>query len=239
MKQLFFLAAFALLANNIKAQQTIIHDPNVQLRDAKGFHAIEVSGDITLYLSQGEEEKVAVTSTDIKWRDRIHTEVVDGVLKIFTRNGEEFRWGLHPKMKAYVSFRSLDGLRASGASGISVDGTISVGSLAIRLSGASNFKGAVHVDELLLDQSGASSANIKGIASHRASIQSSGASNVKGYEFSTDSCVVHATGASSVRITVNKEIVADASGASSVRYKGAAMAEKIHSSGASNVGRSG
>jgi hypothetical protein len=239
MKQLFFLAVCVLPVFHLGAQQTIVHDPNVELRDVKGFHAIEVSDEINLYLSQGDEEKVAVSSEDIKWRDRIQTQVVDGVLKIFVRTGDQLHWGTHTKQKAYVSFKTLDRLQASGATRVSVDGTISEGSLSIHLSGASNFKGAVHVDELFLEQSGASSIVLKGSASHQASIHTSGASMVSGYGFSTDSCTVHCSGASNVHVTVNKEIEASASGSSQVHYKGEVTVEKIHSSGASKVRRAG
>jgi hypothetical protein len=165
--------------------------------------------------------------------------VVNGVLKIFVKTEDELHWGTHPKLKVYVSFKTLDKLRGSGATRISVDGAISESSLSIHLSGASNFKGEVHVDELFLVQSGASSMVIRGSAGHLASIDASGASFVSGYGLSTDSCVVHASGASKIHITVNKEIDGNTSGASKVEYKGEATIKKIHSSGASKVGRAG
>lgn len=240
MKKIFILGIWALLAVNLRAQQNIIHDPNVQLRDIKGFHEIEVSNGIDLYLTQGDEEKVAVTAREIKWRDRIRTEVVDGVLKIFLgKEDGEFPWRHGAKMKAYISFKTLEKLRASGASNVYVDGVIKGSNLTIGLSGASDFKGTVHVDELFLDQSGASDVVIRGNVSGLTSIHTSGASDIKGFELSTDRCVVHASGASDIRITVNKEMDANVSGASSVHYKGSPTVEKIHSSGASRVKRIG
>lgn len=235
MKKIFFLAVCGLLAVALPAQQTIIHDPNVELRDVKGFHAIEVSNGIDLYLSHGEQEQVAVTAKDIKWRDRIRTEVVDGVLKIFIKKEDGFRWRVSPKMKVYISFLTLDRLNASGASDVFVDGEIAGRNLSIGLSGASDFKGAVRVDQLDLDQSGASDAVIRGTVAGVTTIHISGASDIKGYELSTDSCVAHASGASDIKITVHKEIDTQASGASGVHYKGSPMVEKIHSSGASSV----
>jgi hypothetical protein len=239
MKKLFFLAICALLTGNLRAQQTTIHDPNVELRDVKGFHAIEVSNGIDLYLSHGEQEQVAVTAKDNNWRDRIHTEVVDGVLKIFIKREDGFHWRPNPKMKVYISFLKLDRLNASGASDIFVDGEIAGEDLLIGLSGASDFKGSVRVDQLVLDQSGASDAVIRGTVVGLTTIHTSGASDIKGYELSTDSCVAHASGASDIQITVHKEIDTQASGASSVHYKGNPSVEKIHSSGASNVKKVG
>jgi hypothetical protein len=241
MRKLFLLSVCVLLAGNSWSQQTVIHDPNVEVRDVKGFHAIDVSNGIDLYLSHGDQEKVAVTAKEIKWRDRIRTEVVDGVLKISLRkeDGDRFHWRDNPKMKVYISFMTLDKLTASGASDVFVDGEIAGGSLTIGLSGASDFKGAVRVDELFLDQTGASDVVIRGTVGHLTSIKTSGASNIKGYELSTESCSVHASGASDIHITVSKEINANLSGASSIHYKGSPSVESFHSSGASRVKREG
>jgi hypothetical protein len=236
MKSVLFLIIGAMLIMNGSAQQTIIHDPNVELRPVKGFHAIEVSDAISLYLSQGDQETVAVSAINAKWRDHIRTEVKDGVLKIWldTRG-----WGNDKKLKAYISFTMLDKLYASGASNVYVDGVISGNTLDLGLSGASNFKGAVHLNELFLDQSGASDAVITGSVASRTTIHASGASDVKGYELSTQNCDVHASGASDIHITVNKELNAHATGASSVHYKGDAVVGELHSSGASSVSKKG
>jgi len=231
-KTLLFLAAgFLALAAN--AQKTVVHDPNAQIRPLKGYHGIEVSDAIDLYLSHGDEETVVVSARDIKWRDRIRTEVVDGILRIsLPKHG----WSMgNLKLKAYVSFTTLDRLTASGASDVFVDGVIAGDQLSISLSGASDFKGAVNVKQLRMDQSGASDAHLTGAVSGLASIHSSGASNIKGYDLVTESCDVHASGAADIRITVNKELSADLSGSSNVYYKGAGVIRQTHSSGASNI----
>lgn len=237
MKHILFLLAGSLSLTMALAQKTVINDPNVEVRPVKGFHGVDVSNAIDLYLSQGDQETVAVSAAEIKWRDRIRTEVVDGILKIWVDN-KGFSWSSgNKKMKAYVSFTLLDKLVASGASDVFVDGAISGSSLNINLSGASDFKGAVKVGALKLDQSGASDAHITGTVEGLTSIESSGASDVKGYDLVTGSCNAHLSGASDVRITVSKELNVHASGASSLYYKGDAVIREMHSSGASSVGR--
>jgi hypothetical protein len=215
------------------AQKTVVYDPNAQVRHVKGFHGIEISDAIDLYLSPGDQETVVVSAKDIKWRDRIQTEVVDGILRI-SLPGHGWTMG-NQKLKAYVSFTTLDQLEASGASDVFVDGVITGDQLSITLSGASDFKGAVNVKQLRMEQSGASDAHLTGAVSGLASFHSSGASNIKGYDLVTESCAVYATGASDIRITVNKELSADLSGASNVYYKGDGIIRETHSSGASNV----
>ena len=225
----------SLLVLNVHAQQTVIRDPNAQLRPVKGYHGIEVSNAIDLYLSEGSEETVVVSAKDIKWRDRIRTEVVNGILKI-SLEGRGWRMGVgNNKLKAYVSFTTLDQITASGASNVYVDGVITGDKLALNLSGASDFKGAIKVNELELDQSGASDTHITGQVTGTAIIRSSGASDVKGYDLTVQDCTAHATGASDIRVTVSKELSADASGASSIYYKGEGVLRESHSSGASSV----
>jgi hypothetical protein len=239
MKRIVFFLIVGALSGNLSAQKTVISDANAELRAVKGFHGIEVSNAIELYLSQGDEEKVAVSAKDPVWRDRIRTEVADGILKIYLEKGG-WRWdGGNKKMKAYVSFTTLDKLGASGASKIYVDGVIAGRSLSMNLSGASDFKGAVRVDELSLEQSGASDVLITGSVARLATIKASGASDVKGYDLVTENCNADVSGASDVYITVNKELNAHASGASDVHYKGNAVIRDLHSSGASNVSRKG
>ncbi|MBL0181978.1 MAG: DUF2807 domain-containing protein [Chitinophagaceae bacterium] len=140
------------------------------------------------------------------------------------------------KLKVYVSFKTLEKLNASGACDVMVTGSIEASSLNMVLSGASDFKGAVKVNSLKLDLSGASDVRISGTA-NTVDIESSGASDVKGYELVTDMCTATASGASDINITVNKEISANASGASDIYFKGAALIRDIHTSGASNVSR--
>jgi hypothetical protein len=68
-------------------------------------------------------------------------------------------------------------------------------------------------------------------------IDVSGASDIKAYDFTTTTCNIEASGASGVRITVDKELSAKLSGASNVTYKGGALIRDIKTSGASSVSR--
>src|SRR5262245_27885404 len=159
MKRLLLSLSFAALALSVVAQR-VIKDPNVEKRNVSGFHAISVSGGIDLYLSQGTES-VAVSASETKYRDRIRTEVKDGVLNIWVENkgNLNFDWANNDrKMKAYVSFDNLDKLSASGGSGIDVDGAIKVSTLALHISGGSRFEGRVEANELKVEANGGSHA---------------------------------------------------------------------------------
>lgn len=238
MKRVIIIVIIWVAVLPVLAQQTVINDPNAVLRDVKGFHGVDVSNSIDVYLSAGNQETVAVSAADVKWRDRIRTEVKDGILHIWLDHEKWINWGDRGrKLRVYVSFTTLDKLTGSGATNIYVDGVIESNNLDISLSGASDFKGTIKVGMLMLNLSGASDARIVGTVNGVTTVRSAGASDLKGYDLVTDTCNAHASGASDIRITVNKELNVHASGASGIYYKGAAVIKELHSSGASSVSK--
>lgn len=234
MKKIFSLVVAVLALTGSYAQKTI-HDANAQLRNVPAFHAIEVSGGIDLYLSSGEQA-VAVSAKDNDVRDAIITEVQDGVLKIHygSKNGIKLSLGGNKNMKAYVSFKTLDHLSASGGCDVVMNGTLRTDNLTLMLSGGCDFKANVDVNILTVHQSGGCDADLTGTA-RTLNIHASGGCDFNGYDMVADVCNVEASGSSDVNVTVNKEITADASGASDVRWKGNAAVKKAHASGAGSV----
>lgn len=235
MKKILACIAFLGILSNVGAQINQVNDPNAQLRDVKGFHAIRVSHAIDLFLSQSDDEVVAVSASKEEYRDKIKTEVENGVLKIWYENEPKWYKG-DKKLKAYVSFKTLDRLTASGACDVRVTGSIKGNELDISMSGASDFEGAIQVSSLVVDLSGASDMRVKGVAT-TLKIEVSGASEFKGYDLETDNCSAAASGASDIAVTVNKELSARASGASGVRYRGTGVIRNIKTNGASSVNK--
>ena len=214
MKKFFGLLLMLGLITTASAQKTI-RDANAQKRNVSGFHAIEVSGGIDLYLSQGEEA-VAVSAAKDEYRDKIITEVKNGVLKIWFdwKNNLRIDW-TNRKLKAYVSFKNLDAIEASGGSDVDVDGSIRTAKLDLQISGGSDFDGKIESDELKVSASGGSDVKISGRTT-RLTIDASGGSDFGSYEFAADICNIEASGGSDVHVTVNKELSANASGGSDV-----------------------
>ena len=232
MKKIFSLVVLTVVVITASAQKTTINDANAQKRNVTGFHAIEVSGGIDLYLSQGEEA-VAVSASKDEYRDKIITEVKNGVLKIWFdwKNNIRIDWS-NRKLKAYVSVKNLDGLEASGGSDVNVDGMIKTTKLDMEISGGSDFKGKVESDDLQVHASGGSDVTISGKAA-KLTIAASGGSDFSGFDFAADFCDVEASGGSDVHITVNKELSANASGGSDIFYKGSALIRDIKTGGGS------
>lgn len=235
------LIAVFLLLCTMGAQgwsQKTIKDANAQQRNLKNFTGIRVSHGIDLYLTQGNEEAVAVSASETSYRDKIITEVVDGVLKIYYEK-ENGGWSWtdgwrNRKLKAYVSVKTLEKLQASGGSDVFCEGMINAATLSIGISGGSDLKGQFSCTEIKLSASGGSDASLSG-KTERIKIDASGGSDVNAYQLSTDYCNIVSSGGSDVNITVHKSIIANASGGSDVYYKGSPTETKTSKSGSSDI----
>lgn len=226
---------FILLVTAAGAQKTF-NDPNAEVRQASGFHAISVSNAFNVYLTQGTAEAVAVSAADQKGRDQIIVEVKNGILYIGLKKDAWKLFKGNRKLKAYISCKNIDRLDISGATDLFIQGTLKADDLRIDVSGASNAKGVLEAKSMIIDLNGASDMTASGRVGNL-KIVASGASNFKGVELSTDYCDARASGASDIRITVNKELSAHASGASDVKFKGQGVIRDIKTSGAGSISR--
>ena len=228
-----FAALVSLISLSLNAQS--INDANAEVRNVGNFHGIAVSNAFDVYLSQGNDEAVAVSATDKSDRDMIKVEVRDGILHIGLDKGWKWNSG-NKKLKAYISFKQIDKLTVSGACDVFISGVLKANELTINQSGASDVKGKLDVKKLTVDISGASDILVSGVAT-QLNVEASGASDFKGFDLVTDYCDVRASGASGIRITVNKELSAHASGASDIKYKGEGLIRDLKTGGASSVSR--
>jgi len=231
-----FLAFVFLSSSVIASAQKVVNDPNAEVRDVPSFHAIHVSNSFDVIITQGSQESLAVSASNKEDIADIKTYVEKGVLKILFDKKEKW-WPKNRKLKAYIAVKNLDEIYGSGASDINIEGALTASDLKLNFSGASDLNGKLVISSKLdIHLSGASDIEINGSAAE-VTIDANGASDVKAYEFKTTNCIVDASGASSVRITVDKELSAKLSGASNVSYKGTAMIKDIKTSGASSISR--
>jgi hypothetical protein len=227
------LAGFAAMAQNPK----VINDANAQKRTVTSFHGIDIHSGIDLYLNQGGDETVAVSAGDREVRDRIVTQVEDGILHIYLDDKWHWNWNWgNRKLKAYVSCKVLDQLTASGGSDVFIDEAIKSQKLDLHLSGGSDLHGKMAIGELTIGQTGGADAFISGSAS-QLNVHVSGGSDFHGYDLAVDDCHAQASGGSDVYVTVNKELDATASGGSDIHYKGSGSVRESHTSGSGSVSR--
>lgn len=236
MKNTLLLGALTMMSLLAFAQNDVISDKNAEKRNVTGFHAIRISGGIDLYFSQGDEA-VAVSAASTSDRDKIVTEVENGVLKIYM---DSHNWGVHGdrKLRAYVSCKVLDALDASGGSDIYIKDALKGDKLNMTISGGSDLKGKFIVGNLAINQSGGSDSYISGSAA-QLSLIASGGSDFHGYDLLAEEGNIQASGGSDVQLTANKGLSVQASGGSDVNYKGAAVIRAKQSSGSSSISHKG
>ena len=229
-----FLATITLFA----AGQKTINDPNAEKRSVSGYHGVSVSGSIELFLSQGDEESVVISADDKKWRDRVITEVTDGILHIYLehKNTIHLDWGDSRKIRAYVAVKNIDYLSSSGSGKTHLEGKIKADKLKVDISGSGSLNGGLAVKELSLGISGSANTDLAGTAEN-SDFHISGSGNIRGYEFSTSYCNASISGSGNVKITVTKELSAHISGSGNVMIKGHGLIRDYSASGSGKFKR--
>jgi hypothetical protein len=200
-----------------------------ETRDVSGFHGIDVGGAFEVILIKANKEKV-VLEIDDNLMPYVTTKVFGGILEI--DNKKDFR---NPtELKVTIYYKSIDEIDLSGAASIYSDDVLTTESLEIDASGASDIELKLDTDYLEADFSGASKVEFSGRA-ESVEVETSGATVYRAVDLETKSCELDASGAAVARIWVTEELSLEASGASSVRYKGSPSIDLISISGASSV----
>ena len=238
MKKIIFAISSTFILSAAIAQNKIVNDANAQVRAVTAFHAIRVSTGIHLYLTQSNEEKVAVSADNTEHRERIRTEVVNGVLKIYCENGHHWfsdnDW--NRDLRAYVSCKTLDALNASSGAHVEVDGSIHSNTLDLDFSSGAWFKGSVNVSGLTIDEGSGAHSVISGSANDTKASASSG-SHLDAFDLVTNECDADASSGGHIDVNVSKTLVASASSGGHISYKGDASIKNINTSSGGAVSK--
>ena len=239
MKKLLLILVSMISLSAFAQETKVINDANAVARTVSGsFTGISVSSGIDLYLTQGNEEAVAVSASEQKHLDRLITEVVNGTLKIYYDNkGVTWKSSGKANLKAYVSFKTLEKLYVSAGADVIVNGSIKADKLDMQVTSGAEFTGAINAKELVAEVNSGAAMKVTGGADKFTINVSSGA-DFKGYDFAVDYCDAKASSGGAVHITINKELVAKASSGGDIHYKGAGLISDIHTSSGGTVKKS-
>jgi hypothetical protein len=228
MKHLFIAFIMLISLKGFAQDRIEVNDANAQKRTlTSGFSAITVSDGISLYLTQGNEESIAVSASEEKYMERFKTIVENGTLKIYYDNsGINWISSGKRKLKAYVSFKSIDKIHASSGADVILKSTVSVNKLQCTLTSGSRFTGQVDIGEMEVSQNSGSEIEISG-KTDKLQVDVSSGALFKGYDMAVDFCQAKASSGGGVRITVNKELNAKANSGGGIRYKGNAVVKDL------------
>jgi hypothetical protein len=216
------------LSFHVYAQEAVVNDQNAEKRILSGsFSAIKVSDGIDLLLSQGKEESIAVSAAELKYMERFKTVVENGILKIFY-DDKGLIWNSNNKrkLKAYVSFKTIESMYASGGAAVDAKNILKLPKLEMHFSSGAQFTGQVNIGQLEVDQNSGSEINITGKA-EKLKVELSSGATFKGFELNVEYCDAKATSGAAIRTNVNMELNAKANSGGGIRYKGNAIIKDL------------
>jgi phage shock protein PspC (stress-responsive transcriptional regulator) len=207
---------------------------NVETRtlQVSGFTKIDASSAYRVNIAPGKDYAVQVVG-HTRDLDDSKMSVENGTLKL-NQKGKICFFCWNDAITVTITTPALDSIKGSGAVDYTV-GSFSGTDFNIDLSGASKASiESLTENSTMVELSGASSATLSG-KSKTLNLDLSGASKFNGSNLVVDDATVDASGASHAEINATKTLSADASGASSIVYKGNPKIDKQDESGSSRI----
>jgi len=219
-KTLLFLPLFFGLVVASFGQKTI-NDNNVEKRTVGGFHGIDVATGIELTLTKGTTEDVAVSASTVEYRNKIITEVVNGILRIHyeTKTGAINKKNENKRLRAYVSYKSLDLLHVTTGAEVNIDGVLEATSFELKANTGGLVKAEINIGTLTVDQNTGSKITLSGKVDKLEAEGDTG-SKFNGEDLTTNTCFVKMSTGAGIFISVDKELSVKADTGGYVKYRG-------------------
>lgn len=236
MKNLKYFAVVVMLlgiAGSAQGQfhRTVRGNHNVvkQDRNVGNFSGVRVSTAIDVYLTQGEKTSVVV-ETDENIQEYLVTEVKNDVLNIYF---DASVLSVEVK-KVYVTTKEINSLSTTSAGDIFGQNPIKTNNLKLNSSSAGDIKVEVYAGFVDANLSSSGDITLTGEAdSMDASLSSAGDFNA--YNFKVKQADVSASSAGNADIWVTEKLIARASSAGDINYKGDPEYVDAHSSSAGGI----
>lgn len=222
MKPSIYASIFSLIATAVNAQESKNYELNK-------FNNLTISGAAEVVFTQSDSLSLKVVTSE-KQFENVFIRQEDNTLYLRTKGNYK------DDIVFYLAAPSLKAVEISGASNFKSKNKITTDSLFFNTSGASNIKADIANQYIKLVLSGASDIKFTGTTDFlQANI--SGASSLKSYSLTAKKADVFVSGASSAKLFVTEKVVANATGASSIRLKGNAPDIKADASSSSSVSK--
>ncbi|MES1198218.1 MAG: head GIN domain-containing protein [Chitinophagaceae bacterium] len=211
----------SLLSGALLAQKTV-NDANAEKRTVSSFHGIEVSTGIKLLLTSGSTEEVAVSASEIEYRDKIVTSVENGILKIHyeTKLGAINKKNQNKDLRAYVSYKTLNYLNANTGAEVEIKNKLVASVFELKANTGGEVKGEVNIGTLMVTQSTGSRITLSG-ETDKLEVEGGTGSKFMGDDMNTKTCDVNVGTGAGVYLMIEKEMNVKASTGGYVKYKGA------------------
>jgi hypothetical protein len=185
-----------------------------EARKIDDFSEIEVSHGINVYLTMGNTNHLEV-ETNEELMDKLVTEVRGDKLKIYFEG--TFIWA--KTANVYLEARTIYKISASGGSDVKGENELKTENLELRASGGSDIRLEVDVEDLEVEVSGGADVELIGEATY-IEANTSGGSDLKAFDLITQTARLEASGGSDIKVFVEDDLEANASGGADIRYRG-------------------
>jgi hypothetical protein len=196
------------------------------------FTRLEVSDDFNAYIIFSDTEE----SVKIEANENLHRHIIiendGGRLNIRFKNnlnviGRE-------TLNVFITTKRINDFRANGDSKITLNNLLTDSSIKIRVTGDSYFYGEIDANNLELIVLGDSKADLYGYAKNL-DADLAGDSSLIDYDLTVENLKIKLSGDSDAYLTATESIEIDASGDSSLHYKGGAIITYQHLTGDSKI----
>ncbi|MBQ0147548.1 MAG: DUF2807 domain-containing protein [Flavobacteriaceae bacterium] len=221
------------MRNSFSKEVVNVSQNNIdEIRKVNSFNGVDVRHAIVLNVTDSPYNGEITINAPDNVLDKIKTEVVNGVLKIYVDGNLRMN---NQKITVNIPHQKLRSFNLSGAVKGTIQPTLKVENLTIDLSGASSLQLKAMSNKIVVNNSGASSLVLDGNTQELVA-DISGASKLNAESLKIANATIDCSGASSARVWVIDKMTVDASGASKVLYKMASnLQTKLNSSGASKI----
>ncbi len=199
-----------------------------------GYTTVKVGGAFDVFVQFSETEESVRIEANENLQDRLEVRVVGTTLRIQPEDNLQIKG--NATLRAFITTNALSNFDISGASALTLEDQWIVDNGSITMSGASNFTGEVTANELEIRTSGASDVDIFG-AVEALNADLSGSSDLKDFDLQVQRLDIDLSGSSDAFLSVNQSIEIDASGSSSLNYRGNPEILRQNLSGSSELRR--
>ncbi len=197
-----------------------------------GFKDIEVSSVMKVYLTQGNEYSIKIDAED-NILEQMTVEKKGGKLSIGFKDKLNLNLNPTKDIAIYITAPEFHDLEASGASSFSSKGLLTCNEIILDLSGASNAQLQLAVNNTKIDASGGSKIMLSGV-SEQLDIEGSGSTEIEAIDLKAQSVNIDISGAGNATVSAEKQLKVSISGAANIKYKGTPSISK-EISGAGSV----
>jgi len=247
-----FLLAALLFANSgytfAKPHPAVkINASKITDRQLSGFNSIKIQGPFDVYITQGSTESVKLDAP-AEIRDRIVTEVNDGILKIHKKydnwgwndkswwSDKSWRRRNPKKIAVYITAKDLNSISISGSGDIVFKEGITANSLKLKVRGSGNMEGKIEVKTLESHISGSGNLKLSGTA-ESSTVKIAGSGNFSARNLITANSAARVSGSGRAEINASDKVDATVHGSAGVSYTGTAKIVNSSKSGSGEISR--